>query len=249
MRRSTRGANPKVTQGRGHTVWVDQPSTGDHPARSRGSERLLSFSDAVVAIAATLLVLPLVEIAPRATVPDIGQLLGDNRATLLAFILSFVVIYRFWLVHHRVFGSAEQVSGALVWLNGLWLLSIVFLPFPTQLIGAPGTTDNKGIWGLYIGTLLVASATLSASLWLIRRTWPPAVRDVPHPDIWVRGVPVGLGRILVMTLGLAVAFVLAVTVRGAGPWALLLLIPAGASQRLFGLLGPVANVLRRPGRR
>jgi uncharacterized membrane protein len=176
------------------------------------------FSDGVVAIAATLLVLPLVDLAPDRTVDDIGAVLRENRSTFFAFVLSFVVIYRFWLLHHRIFGSASQVGSALFWLNGLWLLGIVFLPFPTQLVGAQDTSDRVA-WGLYIGTLLVTSATSAACLWLIRRGAADE-RERPHP-----------AHTLVVTGALAVAFVLAVTVPGAGPWALLLLIPATVAQR------------------
>jgi uncharacterized membrane protein len=185
-----------------------------------------------VAIAATLLVLPLLGIARDSNSATIGTVLRENRSTFFAFVLSFVVIYRFWLVHHRIFGRASELSGALVWLNGLWLLSIAFLPFPTQLVGSIG--DGRVVWGLYIGTMLVTVATSAACLWLVRRA------GGQEPD---KGSQT---RILVITGAMAVAFVLGVAVPGAGPWALLLLFPAVAAQRITVPRGPMW--IRRTGR-
>jgi uncharacterized membrane protein len=196
---------------------VDQ--SPDH--HSSAAERLLSFTDAVVAIAATLLVLPLVEIVPRQSIPDVGGFLRDNQAAFLTFVLSFLVIYRFWYVHHRIFGDAKDISGPLLWLNALWLLSIVFLPFPTQLVGTQDT-DDRVSWGLYIGTMFVASTCTAVGQWLLHRSgrgrWTTASRI----------------RLPLLTATMALAFVLAITIRGAGPWALLLLLPAGFAQRVAG---------------
>jgi uncharacterized membrane protein len=197
---------------------VDE-SLEQRPPQVLRAERLLSFTDGVVAIAATLLVLPLVEVVPHERIDNVGNLLSGNRNTFLAFVLSFLVIYRFWLVHHRIFSGVEKVSVPLVWLNGVWLLAIVFLPFPTQLVGTQDTEDRTA-WGLYIGTMLVAAVVSAASHWLIsgQRGEETTMRS--------------RARLLVLTGAMAVAFVLAVTVPGAGPWALLLLIPAALGQRV-----------------
>ena len=102
-----------------------------------GPERLLAFSDGVVAIALTLLVLPLAELVPEAEEPT-GSGLGiltDNLSLIGSFALSFVVIARFWAAHHRVFDGARRVGPAIVWVNTAWLFTIVVLPFPTEMVG------------------------------------------------------------------------------------------------------------------
>jgi uncharacterized membrane protein len=195
------------------------PQAQDNASRSIGAERFLSFSDAVVAIAATLLVLPLVDAVATAKSTDtVLTLLTDNKETVFAFVLSFFVIYRFWTAHHLIFGGSAPLTPALRWLNGVWLFSIVFLPVPTRLIGANKT--NTGWDALYIGTLLVAVVTTEASHWLIARlAGQPALETTLS--------------VLPMPVATVVALVLAIAVPSIGLWALLLLFGAGLVQNQF----------------
>ena len=121
--------------------------------REASVERIIAFSDGVVAIAITLLILPLTEIhaAEDATLADI---VAENAAELGAFALSFAVIANYWTIHHNLFRPLRRHDGRIVLLNMFWLAAIVFLPFPTALI-ADGI--DGGFAALYIGTLLVVS--------------------------------------------------------------------------------------------
>ena len=121
--------------------------------REASVERIIVFSDGVVAIAITLLILPLTEIHPAegATLADV---VVENRAALGAFALSFAVIANYWTIHHDLFRPLRRLNGRIVLLNMFWLASIVFLPFPTALI-ADGI--DGGFAAFYIGTLLVVS--------------------------------------------------------------------------------------------
>jgi uncharacterized membrane protein len=185
--------------------------------RSREVDRLLAFSDAVVSIAATLLVLPLVDVAANLDQRDPGPVLAEHAGNLIAFGLSFVVIYQFWLVHHAIYEPVVRYTGVLAWLNGLWLLSIVFLPFPTQLIGSD---SQRGLLthGLYVGTLLVTTATNTLIHWAINAN--PQVRMPGAP-------PRPMAPSLVQLAAMATAFVLTLVVPSLGVWPLLLLLPAG----------------------
>ncbi|WKK71978.1 TMEM175 family protein [Rathayibacter oskolensis] len=100
----------------------------------RGLDRLVNFSDATVAIAITILVLPLVQLAPEIGREGggVGALLDQHRDSLLAFALSFGLIAVFWVPHHRVFELARDYDAGLVWLDLLWLASIAFFPFATS---------------------------------------------------------------------------------------------------------------------
>ena len=126
------------------------------------AERLVFFTDAVVAIALTLLILPLVDLVPEARRSglDLRDLLRQNLPELGSFLLSFVVIFRFWWAHHQLFRHVSGLSGALVAWNLLWLLSIVLLPWPTAIITAYET--SPGSVALYIGTLVLSSGSLTA---------------------------------------------------------------------------------------
>ena len=100
----------------------------DNPeGRKRALDRLMFFSDAVAAIAATLLILPLVDDASAIGHRSVGDLLSDNWPALFAFALSFAVIYRFWIIHHHLYENVNDYSEPLLWANGLWLISIVFM--------------------------------------------------------------------------------------------------------------------------
>jgi len=98
-------------------------------------ERLTFFSDAVFAIAMTLLVVE-VKLPDNVPATDVG--LADALLRLIpqyiGFLVSFLVVGRFWIGHHRVFGRLKRVDDGLVGRN-LWaLLTIAFMPFPTTLV-------------------------------------------------------------------------------------------------------------------
>ena len=96
-------------------------------------ERLVFFSDAVVAIAITLLALEIKIDPPRS-----GHLrfadIGDHWRTFAGFGLSFFNIAIFWARHHTFFIYINRIDERLLWYNILWLLFIVLLPFSTALM-------------------------------------------------------------------------------------------------------------------
>lgn len=98
-------------------------------------ERLVFFSDAVVAIAITLLALD-IKIEPTAS----GHLrfsdIYDEWKVFAAFVLSFINIANFWKTHHAFFSHIKQIDERLLWYNILWLFFIVTLPFSTSLVSS-----------------------------------------------------------------------------------------------------------------
>jgi uncharacterized membrane protein len=183
---------------------------------SRNPDRLVLFTDAVVAIAVTLLVLPLVEVVTESKTEGLTALevITEHRPQIFTFLLSFVVIVRFWLVHHRVFEHVRRYNTRLIQLNLGWLLLIVVLPFPTEIIGSFETSRFTS--GLYIGTILVLSLCQTGLVLMIRR----------HPNLEDQDNPVTRGELInsIVTAGLfALAFVLAALVPHVGFYALFLL--------------------------
>ena len=194
-------------------------------AAQRGFDRLVNLSDAVVAIAATLLVLPLVDSASEIADSGVGQLLADHWEELLAFGLSFIVICRFWLVHHTMFTRVTGFTPALVWVNFLWLLSIAFLPFPTELVSFAGE-DSTSTSTLYVGTMLLTSVASTVMQLIIVR----------HPGIQaeeVRGTLRARGAV-VATATMAFVLLVVIVVPHVGLFALLLLIPSGMIEARVG---------------
>jgi TMEM175 potassium channel family protein len=113
------------------------------------TERLQFFSDAVFAIAMTLLVLDI-------DIPDVdssrlGNALRDAQPQLFAFVLSFAVIAATWVAHHRRFEIVRVADTRLVQLNFALLLVVTFLPFPTAVLSEYGSETPAVV--LYAGTV------------------------------------------------------------------------------------------------
>ena len=199
-----------------------------HPSLPADSaERLVFFTDAVVAIALTLLVLPLVDLVPEASRSglDLGDLLRENRAELGSFLLSFVVIFRWWWAHHQLFRHVSGLSPTLVRWNLLWLLSIVFLPWPTAVITAYETSALTVL--LYTGTLVVSSGSLTALAVTVHRDPALSAGRSRETRAEVLGSASSLAALV---LALVLGTVFADTVNY---WALLLLLATGPVERLI----------------
>jgi uncharacterized membrane protein len=105
------------------------------------AERLIFFSDAVVAIAITLLALGLPTPPISAgSEHDIAAALWARpyRLDYLAFLISFIVIGSHWRSHHRLFRYVARLDQRLIGLNLAWLLMIVIIPFATRLLAGDG---------------------------------------------------------------------------------------------------------------
>jgi uncharacterized membrane protein len=185
-----------------------------------GTERLVMFSDGVIAIAITLLVLDirLPELPEHADSAALTAALLSIMPKIAAYALSFLVVGEFWYVHHMRFSHINRCDARLIWLNMLFLMTIGFVPFASSVLSEH---PNATAYALYDGTMACV-ALLSAALW-------------GYAIIGDRLVAPGLSaeirrRSLVQPLRVAAVFVLSgvlaqVDVR-AGRWAWLLLIPA-----------------------
>jgi uncharacterized membrane protein len=99
--------------------------------------RIVAFSDGVFAIAITLLVLA-INVPDELPGESLGEALWGQRQDLLAYALSFAVIGRFWLVHHRFFSEVTAFDGRLLVLNMFYLAWIVLIPFSSEVLGDHG---------------------------------------------------------------------------------------------------------------
>jgi uncharacterized membrane protein len=106
-----------------------------------GIERLLALTDGVVAIALTLLVLqlqvPITHALERnpSSAANLWHGLDIDFAELTSYLVSFVVIAQFWLVHHRVLRSTRGHDEGLAWRNFSFLLALTLTPFTSDLLG------------------------------------------------------------------------------------------------------------------
>jgi len=191
--------------------------------RHRDLDRLLTFVDAVVAIAITLLVLPLAEGGAEVERVGAGEVLRAHADELLGFGLSFVVIARLWVGQHRIVSGLVHQSTVLMWLLLAWAFTIVFLPFPTSLVAA--TDHDAGAKILYIGTMAVSSLVLTLIAVVIGRD--RSLRDTDETP--------GVVQSSATTLAFLVALVITLLFPATSYWPLLVL----------ALVDPVARLWHR----
>jgi uncharacterized membrane protein len=140
----------------------------------KGTARVEAFSDGVFAIAITLLVLDLK--VPEETFSGDHALLHALASerflpNYFAFFLSFVSILVMWVNHHRIFTLVRRVDDAFLYWNGLLLLFVTFVPFPTSLLSKYLFSDaGKGAAAMYAGTAFVISLAFTG-------LWRHAIRD------------------------------------------------------------------------
>src|SRR5882724_7117601 len=99
--------------------------------------RIEAFSDGVFAIVVTLLVLELKipELHDHKGAAELGDKLLAIAPKFLSWLISFIIVCKFWLNHHHVLSLAANANYGLVWINSLFLMLQSFIPFPTALMG------------------------------------------------------------------------------------------------------------------
>jgi uncharacterized membrane protein len=105
--------------------------------------RIEAFSDGVFAIAITLLVLQL-KVPSVSTIHSVDELwkgLINLWPSYFAFILSFGILLVSWVNHHYLFNVLDKSSSPFLYANGLFLMTITFMPFPTALLAEYISTD------------------------------------------------------------------------------------------------------------
>jgi TMEM175 potassium channel family protein len=195
-------------------------------------DRVLFFSDAVFAIAITLLV---VDIRVPQVVLNAARELHDARGKILSFAISFLVIGLFWMGHHRLFRYITALDRPLMFLNLLFLGTIAFLPYPTALLFA-GNTRQPAAPAFY-AACVAGAGLVELAVWLyairakglVPASVSPAVRRAETAQILP--VPVVFG------LSIPVAFI----APGVAPFTWILLLPIGR------LLPRIMRLRKTPG--
>jgi uncharacterized membrane protein len=122
-------------------------------------DRVIFFSDAVFAIAITLLAVNLR--VPKAGVGSAHEL-GEALPAISGFAISFLVIAFFWIGHHAVFRFVVALDRRLIALNLALLGVIAFLPYPTALLSA--STASAAV--ILYASCCALAGLLQAAIWL-----------------------------------------------------------------------------------
>ena len=171
-----------------------------------GTARLVSFCDGIFGFAITLLIttipFSLGNLPPSATNEQVIAALHTLLPSFFAYVLSFYIVGNYWVVHHRMFRQIIKYDSGLLWLNLTLLLFIVFLPFPTALLGRYG--DSSLITALYALTQAIIASMFFIIDWYAsfhHRLIPPSVDQETIRYGYMRSlIAVGL---FVLSIGLA----------------------------------------------
>lgn len=145
--------------------------------------RIVAFSDGVFSIAITLLVLSL-SIKTGLSKGELSDALWEQRENLLAYALSFAVIGRFWLVHHRFFGEVKAFDSRLIALNMLYLGWIVLIPFSSQVLGDyGGQTPSVVLYSANLAGVVLLGLLMTADA---RRAGLTTIDAESHRENWLR---------------------------------------------------------------
>jgi len=126
------------------------------------AERVIFFSDAVVAIAITLLALGL-PVPKGSDNTAVWQSLNAGRDAYIAFLISFIVIGAHWRTHNRLFRPVARLDATTIGLNLVWLLMIIITPYATRILAGNGGFGVR--FSLYAAIQVVTLVTF----WLMSR--------------------------------------------------------------------------------
>jgi uncharacterized membrane protein len=135
------------------------------------TNRLEALSDGVLAIVVTLLVLDFgqaertIAEMPGSSHTQMLAFLGGLWPRVLGYVLSFVLIVIYWILHHVMFHHIHRVDRGLLWFNALFLMTVAFLPFPAALLAEFILHESNVIVVLYGSAHLVVGMSL-AGMWL-----------------------------------------------------------------------------------
>jgi uncharacterized membrane protein len=111
------------------------------------TKRLETLVDGIFAIAMTLLVLGLAvpTIHPPITNASVEAAIINLLPNFISLVVSFVLLGVFWKIHHRIFKQINVMNGTLLWINLIWLLFIVLVPFSASLTGDYGQVTISNV--------------------------------------------------------------------------------------------------------
>jgi uncharacterized membrane protein len=155
--------------------------------RRQGNEvefsRIVAFSDGVFSIAITLLVLNL-GLGTHVANGELADALWGQRENLLAYAISFAVIGRFWLVHHRFFSEVVAFDNRLIGLNLLYLGWIVLIPFSSEVLGDyGGQTPAVVLYSVNLAGVVLLGLLMSADA---RRAGLTSIDESTHRESRIR---------------------------------------------------------------
>jgi len=174
-------------------------------SEEKETQRLEAFSDGVFAIAITLLVLEMK--VPHDAGDGLGRALLHDWPSYLGFVTSFAVIGIMWINHHRIFRLLLRTDHRLLILNGVLLLGVTFVPYPTAVLASYlGHPGDRTAAMFYSGSFVVIAIAFNV-LWRYMSSERAGLMRVPydHPEVLATHSQYRLGPLFYLAT-LAIAF-------------------------------------------
>jgi uncharacterized membrane protein len=175
-------------------------------AESSETTRIEAFSDGVMAIAITLLVIELKVPHVDPAHPGLGRALLESWPSYLAYLVSFWSIGLAWILHHNMFKLIRRSNHTLLVVNTLLLLFIAFVPHPTAIVAEylKSASEHRGAMFIFSGTWLMIAVMINL-LWLSARRHDLVVHGLDRAVVrgitrrYLLGIPL-YGLALVLSL-------------------------------------------------
>lgn len=146
---------------------IGGPTDADGLPVQRETDRLVAFSDAVVAITITLLIL---EIKPPADYEHLLHGLADLWPSYLAYVMTFLFIGQVWATHHAMFDHIRVADRVVLLLNTLLLMAVAFLPFATSVLaGSLRSGHGERVAVVFYGIAFDVTALTFNAVWRYAR--------------------------------------------------------------------------------
>jgi uncharacterized membrane protein len=127
-----------------------------------GKSRIEALTDGIFATVMTVLVLSLSIPSIISTNLEVSYVKGLGPL-VLSYVMSFLILAVFWVRHHNMFNFIKHVDTSFLWLNIVFLLTVGFIPFSTELIGRFPTTELSAV--IY-GANLIATGICTQGIWV-----------------------------------------------------------------------------------
>jgi len=135
------------------------------PEQSSDTSRLETFSDGVLAIAITLLILE-VRVPPDVPGRDLGRAVLHQWPSYAGYAVSFLTIGVIWVNHHHMFKLIARTNHPFLMINVVFLMAIAFLPWPTTLVADYiRDPDGRRVAAVVYGLTMVAVAVMFCVVW------------------------------------------------------------------------------------
>ena len=170
------------------------------------TSRTEAFSDAVFAVAITLLVFNVQP--PHAGNGHLGEALKALWPTYVTYVVSFLTIGIMWVNHHAIFEHIKDVDRPLLFLNLFLLMVVAFIPFPTELLGEHiQAGQDAGIAAAFYGAVMTVMSIAFSAVWVYAATHPRLLSSHLDPGEVRSTIPRFGAGLAIYALSSGVAFI------------------------------------------